>query len=754
MMKRWLKSMLALCLCLCMMSGMALAQEAESAANAIALPEYAADRMIRQVAAVRDTVYILTTVGTQAELWRWREGMARAELCSDRLLYAPYYSSTELARQDAESRFGAEYADAHHAVTTIFAGDDKLYGYNSLERLVFEIEDTAEGLRCHDLMNVSWPGTDLYQSPLAVVKMQQWLFWLETDQNSRRYLPRLLAYNLDTGAVKQAVLPEITTICAYKDNQVLVVCKDEEEGFGLYSYDPATDLTACLGRVEGMNTLRAITYSAELDRVIYSNRNRIMGWRPEEGEIQLGFTPLTMNAQICVLGDRVIWRSTGDEENRLRISAISPDFTAEHDLAILSETSTFPSMDFYSLYPEVPFYSLGNAHMTSYTYGEYEEILAADAPDMLYLYGNSPAYQQLIENDRLLDLSAYPAIKAYVERLYPIYRELAGEDGAIYGVPVYADAYNGWFINKEVMTAMGLTEEDIPTSLTELCAFATRWNDEFAEKYPHYTLINNTTSYRERLLEAILDAWEGYCQRQGLALDYSDPVLRQALDALDAAHLDQLDAGLRQTDPEVSEYKQALIWTGIRTVGNWATYMEDCSDRIFIPMTLTPETPYTVAVESTSLWAVNKDSDDAAYAVAMLELILQNLQQNREYVLCQDMTEPVENPGYAEMLANEQAYLASLESYLEESVNKEAAQKRIDDQRDYIANELEANRYQINPSAIENYRNVILPGAYIELDASLVPDEQAYIRDEYTEALAQGWMTVQEFVDAMQELGR
>lgn len=89
------------------------------------------------------------------------------------------------------------------------------------------------------------------------------------------------------------------------------------------------------------------------------------------------------------------------------------------------------------------------------------------------------------------------------------------QDGAVYGIPTYADSYNGWFINKEVMQAMGLTEADIPTSLTELCTFATRWNNEFVDKYPQYTLLNNTEEYRSRFLEEMLDAWVNRCQSQG-----------------------------------------------------------------------------------------------------------------------------------------------------------------------------------------------------------------------------------------------
>ena len=746
-MKRVLEKVLAMALCLCLMATAAVAQEGTASSDEIILPEDpSGSRMVRRIAAAEDTVYILTTMGPQAELWHWREGMQQAKVYPDAMLYAPYYGSTEDAQQGVQSVFGAESVDVKHAITTIFAMEDKLYAYNGLEQLVFEIEDSGEGLRYHDLITIEWPGANPYQGPISIMKVQERLIWLETDQNSRRYTPRMLVFDMETGAVKQAVLPELVSISSYKDNKVLALCKNEDTGYSLYSYDPVTDVTQRLGELKGTGTLRAIGYSDALDRIVYQDKTRIMGWTPEQGGRQVGFIPQASYVQYELQGDYLIWRDQYEYPERLKLSALNPEFDTENGLVILCESGILPSRAFHSLYPEVPFYYLPNAGMTVFTYEDYQEIFAAEAPDLMYLYGNNPSYQQLVSNGNLLDLSVYPDIREYIERLYPVYRELAGENGAIYGVPVYADAYNGWFINKEVMNALGLTPEEIPTSLTEMCAFATRWNDEFAEQYPNYTLINNTTSYRLRLLEAILSAWSGYCQYNGKALDFDDPLLCEALCALEEARLDKLDAMLRQTNPEVSEYKQALIWTGIKTIGNWATYMEDYSDRIFMPMTLTENTPYTVGVESTSLWAVNADTKNAEYAAAMIGEFLKTLDPKRAYALCEDLTEPVENPYYAEMLADEEEYLASLEAKLAESVNKAAAEKRIADQKAYIAAELDGSRYEITPSAIENYRNVIVKGAYIvspnQLYRGLRNNDVVEIIDQYV----QGQLTMEQFL--------
>ncbi len=81
-----------------------------------------------------------------------------------------------------------------------------------------------------------------------------------------------------------------------------------------------------------------------------------------------------------------------------------------------------------------------------------------------------------------MDLSVYPAVKQYVESLNDVFRSLVTtEDGKIFAVPTSVYGGYSFSFNSDVLTEMGLTVDDLPTNLVELCEFITRWNDEFVE---------------------------------------------------------------------------------------------------------------------------------------------------------------------------------------------------------------------------------------------------------------------------------
>ena len=362
------------------------------------------------------------------------------------------------------------------------------------------------------------------------------------------------------------------------------------------------------------------------------------------------------------------------------------------------------------------------------------------------------AFRSLMDSGLLLDLSGYPELMEYINVLYPLYRDFVSKDGGIYGIPWMANSYNGWFINKKVMKDMGLTAADIPTNLVDMCAFAEKWNTEYAQKYPHYTLLDGTVDYRDRLLKGILELWSDYREANGQEIDLNDPLLKEALSALDAVNLDKLTDGQNQTNPEISDYKQALIWTGCKTVGNWETYMEDFSDRIFIPMTLTADTPYVCPVETVSIWTVNAATKNADYAAALLAEAIKEQIYTYAYALRSDRTEPLVSEYYADTVAAEQKYLEELEARVEESANKATILKRIEDQKKYMATELMQRAYSVTASAVKNYVEVILPACFIEQEDGFADPVQEAEGMGLISRYARRNLTMEEFITRMNEV--
>lgn len=705
-------------------------------------------RMLRTVVPVGDALYIMTYTGQEALLWRWTEDMPSAQRVGDPMLYAHHHVSMEEARQNALELTG-NADDAAFAVSTIFSDGQTLYGYNGLTHAVFTIRDTGAGLEFQPGVKLAKISDESLLMPSAAFIAGEWLLWQDYDYRSGQRAERLLAFNLHTGGVKQAVLPEtIKAIAPWKNGQALVMCRDSQDvaRSTIYTYDPARDAAEKVGALPKEVNARRIAYNADLGVMVYQDKTRLMGWTPE-GTSQVGYIPARNDyAQVYSAG-RVALYSTDDEN--LQAVQIRQGYATDRSITMLGGTMYTVLSQFYNRYQDIPVY------YTSQKGDEnWREVLArkTDMPDLI-LWNGPTQFQAAVDEGQLMDLSGYEAIREYIDALYPAFRDVAMQDGKIWGVPIYADSYGGWYINKKVMNDMGLTPADIPTTFEGMIAFAKKWNDEWAEKYPHFTLLNETTNYRERLYYAIENEWRQLCEKDGKPVNYDDPTYMALLEKLDAADFTKLDAALKQTDPEVSEYKQALIWTGVKDVGNFDTYMEEYSDRIFLPMTLTADTPYVVPVLNLRMWVVNGRSENGEYVAELLAESVAKLEGKTAYTLRADMTEPVENEAYAEQLAYQLEYLASLEASVEKSVNKDAALRRVEEQKAYIDNGMNGRRYLINPSAIENYRSVIMPAAYVPVHLPYeADDDYALSAEELQRRYLRREITAAELVKALDAL--
>lgn len=702
-MKKLLKRMLALLACMML----ALPAMAESV---VVQDEEEAYNYIPTAAVAGDAAYLLRVDGMQAQLLRWTEGMDGAAVLLDRVAYASHYNSLE----EIAASYGADGAE--HAISCIFSAGEKLYALNHFNGKVFTIDVDGQDVAYTDVVTIRnleslCSSTGRFNAPKDATVVGNWLMWYFYDREASRSGYCLRAYNLETGAVKQAVLPESVAMSPYKDGKVLVLGKAKDKVHALYSYDPANDEVETLTQLTStsISGLRTLTYCAALDLVVYQDATRLLGWSEAEGNAQVGFIPTSYSLEkVFCMGDKILYSTTNN--SGITTATLQKGYADARSLTIMNGSVNSVVSRFTTNWQGIPFY-----YITDHE-ADYEALLTGEnAPDLIKFTVTDGDYMRLKEGGYLLDLSGYEELQAYADVLYPPYKELATKDGGVYGVPVYANSYNGWFINKKVMNEMGLTATDIPTDMLCMIEFAQKWNDEWAEKYPHYTLLNVTENYRHRFLEAILAEWEEYCQYLGQPLHYDEPAFRELLAALDTADFTKIDAALKQTDPEVSEYKQALIWTGGKDVGNLDSYMEESSVRIFLPIRLTQDTPYLAAVDNVQLWAVNAKSANADEAAAMLAALADAVDNVHAYVLRTDKTEPVWESNYDQAIAQQEKALAYLESRVEESANEETILQRIEELKQSIEQTKADRMYLIYPSAIQNYVEVIAPASVVML---------------------------------------
>lgn len=740
-------AMLAMGLCLCVLASPA------SAANATVLPKDSEYRIVRTMVTAGDMVYILHTTGVEAQLDCWTADMTTAKTLASGLIFAEMFSSVAECEATIPTLSTDRYADAAHALSTIFTDGEKLYGYNGITRQVFEIVVKEDGLEYRDVAALNELGVPVQSAdPIDVIRMGKWLAWHEVDKKSVPRANRLLLFNLETGTVKQAVIDGLQIVSAYKDDLLLAIGTNpmDRDQYQILTYAPETDKLTILGELPRGVVPNDAQYNQELDLLVYQDGTWLRGWHPETGVELLGYIPVIRTADITVTADSLIYV----DNDTVQARSLQKSYQPEHSLQVMDGSFGDAARNLAKKYPDVPVFYSDSMHAAVGNGGQDKAAVLQwqEGPDLLGIRADDSDFRSLVDGGLLLDLSVYPELMEYIDALYPLYRDFVSKDGGVYGIPWMANSYNGWFINKKVMQDMGLTAADIPTNLVEMCAFAEKWNAEYAEKYHNYTLLDGTSDYRDRLLKAILELWSDHCEANGKEIDLNDPLLKEALTALDAVNLDKLTAGQNETNPEISDYKQALIWTGCKTVGNWQTYMEDFSDRIFIPMTLTKDTPYVCPVETLGLWTVNASSENADYAAALLAEAIKEQNYSNAYALRSDKTEPLVSEYYADTVAAEHKYLEELEARVQESVNKATILKRIEDQKKYMETELMQRAYNVTASAVKNYVEVILPACFIDQADGFANPVQEAEGMGLISRYARKNLTMEEFITRMNEV--
>ncbi len=760
MQKRLLR-MLAAGLCLCLMAAAALAD------NTTIIDQQRqgdAFSVVTDVAVVKDTAYFRVYTHDGEEIWYWRAGMPAAGRYMAGLIRGSDYDTIA----EAEKALGAD--KAKYAIVALFSDGERLMGLNHLNGLIFEIsvqdgepvftDVTTSQEIC--MFYQDFDGDRWYWSPIDLAVSGDYLYWYSTGSvaGEKPNLRRITRISLLDGSCHDIDGQNVDAICAYQDGDLLIFRRQEASAYPdrstlpafpeeILVYDPETNMLTQAGTVASQSRIDSIAYDEKLDTVLYQDGTSIMGMKGLTEPLRYAYINTTAYGRLAVVGDQLIHSTVSS----VIVRDLEENITAPETLQIEGASFDAAARSFSTKHTNVPLEYVKAAY-SSKDYGKlFRTAAGEDAVDVASLSTATDdwAFQRLLEEDMLLDLSADAEIKAYVDALYPAFRDyVTGENGEIWAVPTKAYSYTGFFVNRSAMQTMGLTVEEMPTNMIELCEFVTRWENEFAEKYPNYACIEYTEDTRWYLLDMMVEMWAAHCQASGQEIRFDDPIFREALAALEKVETRKTDASMQTENPEVSEYKTGLFWMRCQLVSNWASYMEEFSDRIFIPFAFSDKTPFNVCVDNVQFWVVNKATESAEYAMKFVNEQIAAVNDKYAHVLLTTRTEPVESPYYAESLAFEQERLDALKVELEaakgpmERVNIHAA---IREQEWNINVDLQRSKYTVTPSAIENYVNVLEPVMYIHRENVLENTEEgASMIDKLVKRWAAGEITSEQFV--------
>ncbi len=669
-----------------------------------------------------DSVYFLTRTDRTVQLRRW-QGTGDVEILADDLPCLPYSAGDD---------------EVMTSCSVLFSDGEDLYALDHYSGNVLSIAVDDAGKASFSVLATlkdmdplyAVPGdSSTFMQPEKILKVGGCL--VIQSRMTMSSTDGVLVYNLKSGYAKRAALLGIRGMCAYRDGKVLL--RTEKD---VYSYDPLTDETVRLCDAP-FKQWKEMIWHEGWQMLIWQDGTALMA-AELGGEAQMvGYTAYGSSGKIELLGDTLIVSGT----YAIYAEPIAQDYRAEHSVIVSAATTADVIERFMREHPEV--YVKDGVKTANNL-----EALAADEVDVVRLALESRNFSQAVENGWLLDMSGYPDVMERIEQLYPAFREAATVDGAVYGIPMAVSGHSGWRINREVMEGMGLTEADIPTNLIDLCAFATRWNNEWVAQYPQYTLINDTEEYRSRIFTEVLQLWSDYCAYTDQPLHYDDPIFTQLLAAFDEMQVEALNENQHAANPEESEYKQSLLWTGCKALNVWEM-PDGNAKQTAIEMKITADAPAVTAATHLAFACVSANAQSPEYAVEMAIALADAAETAQAYTLYSTRTEPVENESYEHEIAQLKEDIAWLEASKAESVNPDAVQHQIDELNARAAEQEAMHRYIISPKAIERYANQIAPGVIVRVQDGVTGWKQETAFADLISQYLAGGMDAEDFITEM-----
>lgn len=327
-------------------------------------------------------------------------------------------------------------------------------------------------------------------------------------------------------------------------------------------------------------------------------------------------------------------------------------------------------------------------------------ITRNDGFDIMFLRGQDGTLRSVLNKGYFVDLSDVEEIRAFVEKLYPLWREEITRGDAIGAMPLKVDGFRRLGYNEEMWAAYDLG--DIPQTYDELFDLLENW---MAEDALDGSLLSYHADPFSDLLDLLLEQNIARYERRDEKPDFQDETFLRLLTRLEGMRETMANYGHNAV--QSNALLKNRLFSPIRGSGyfNWQGYQP-------LPLGFDSPEDRGESIQLTAV-AINPYSRQADLAKEFLALLLDGMQTkdlSSYYSLVDDAdSEGVESPSYQ---ALKEIYQTSIDGFAAELAEYErnedtngtdyAKQMLEMAQANYDNNE--ANRYTITAEELVNYR--------------------------------------------------
>lgn len=680
------KIALGLLVCLLLLSGMA--------AHADVMLEHGDEFFASDMVAAGDTLYMLAEqeegVVTIAS---WHPGQEKAVAAQTPINYAMYTDRSAVT--DGESRI----------VTKLFTDGQRLMSYDPVQGVVFEMQIRDGAIAYSDVVRVR-DAAALYEegvsSPIHAAADENTLYWLAARWNDDGAMENIFhAVDLHSGSVYQLPVWGILDFEILPDGNLMLL----QESSGLVLMDPVTGVVRPHD-AQLVWEIYDILYSKEENALLYLENQRVMGFANLTDLTQYAYIP-TEPIDAVVMGDTI---AVTDGAVTV-IRQLQAGYVSAHELTVMS--SSYQDQEtvlrFHMDNPDtaVYWYQDFSGYLFDQSFESLANLMREQQLDIAVVSLNASGFRQLMLSGMCADLTGYEVLSEKLQDMYPAYVEPLKSDGRVFAVPLSASSWS-WFYNPYALEQTGLTREELPTNLIDLCAFVTRWNNELIDEYPGVSLFSYVEDTRSFVLGAMLELYGTWSENQYGILDFNTPVFRQLLAAAEAMECDRIDSAAAES----YVWTDGLLGNDLASIG-WMQWERDSQDGYaeWLPMALTADVERIEPV-MLEVAFVNDNCTGKEKAAELLTALLNGLSDETACTLFSSKTDAVPEPDFVLWKQQAEEYMQWLQQESEHAGDGAwEYEEMIAIQQRYIEEDLPRLEWRVSPQDIAFYSKEMAPYA-------------------------------------------
>jgi len=353
------------------------------------------------------------------------------------------------------------------------------------------------------------------------------------------------------------------------------------------------------------------------------------------------------------------------------------------------------------------------------------DIASADAGADIYTLYTFQSLDSLMAKGYLADLSEIPGVAGAVSEMYPVVRDAVTRDGKAFAFPIKMTALTGaWSVDHALLERFGL---ETPETMLDYIRLLDRWEGEYAEDHPEYT-VTSSPFPREQYLVMALQNYSLTYETPDAPLTLDTPVFRAVLEAIGKLPYEPVDleAVMRgETSMPLASGAHQMIEI---TVGDALNRFGERDEDGRPVRRVVPPPPFEKGVPSSvmalvTVCVINPNSRNRELAERFIAYAAQNMPAENRILFCPDYNEPLRPEGYESGIASLRDEIEALEEALPGM--EEADRRTAGDLLALRKQELErreAVEFAVTAQAIEDYRvaaerlNLLTRSAVVNLD--------------------------------------